>query len=158
MNAQTLVDLGASDAFLEYYMQQRQNHVIDEHIKNLSLSLSLSLSVSVSLCLSLSLSLSLSLTHTHTHSLTFHVFSPDVYLGCNKAKLMYRPTGETSIDCPRQHFCLQLSCMYFFESELIYTAEFGPGGIRTHSLLTFGQTPNPYCLGALQEDSCLPKL
>ena len=31
------------------------------------------------------------------------------------------------------------------------------GGIRTHNLLIFGQTPKPSCQGSRQEDSCLPK-
>ena len=31
------------------------------------------------------------------------------------------------------------------------------GGIRTHNLLILGQTSKPSCLGARQEDSCLPK-
>ena len=36
--------------------------------------------------------------------------------------------------------------------------KFGPGGIRTYNLLIFGQTPKPSCLGAWQEDICLPKV
>ena len=32
------------------------------------------------------------------------------------------------------------------------------GGIRTRNLLIFGLTTKPFCLGAQQEDSGLPKL
>ena len=32
------------------------------------------------------------------------------------------------------------------------------GGIRTQNILMFGQTPQPSCLGAWQEDSCLSKV
>ena len=42
--------------------------------------------------------------------------------------------------------------------DFFFKSEFGPGGIRTHNLLSCGQTPKPYCLGAQQEDSCLPKI
>ena len=47
--------------------------------------------------------------------------------------------------------------LYFFQI-WDYTSEFDPGGIRSHNLLTFGQTPKPSCLGVQQEDSCLPQL
>ena len=46
--------------------------------------------------------------------------------------------------------------IYFFKSETLLS--FVRVEIRTHNLLIFGQTPKPSCLGAQQEDSCLPKL
>ena len=44
--------------------------------------------------------------------------------------------------------------IFFQKWDLSYTIKFGPGGIRTHSLLIFGQTPKPSYLGTQQEDSC----
>ena len=44
----------------------------------------------------------------------------------------------------------------FFKSEAQLSLVLG--GIRTHNLLILGQTPKSLCLGAQQEDSCLPEV
>ena len=71
---------------------------------------------------------------------------------------MISRTGRADVSSESKHLLGSayhlLSWMYMLSNlRQSYTNESGPGGIQTHNLLMFGQTPKPCCLGERQEDS-----